>query len=281
MISRRTALILSEVYAKNFYSSYTTRIGGMSSKRRYRVDIDEFYDFLFSHNYPAWFCNLAKKTGGNADTSANATRNLKEFIMRLHTGETISEGTPQWNWQQREKLGQEFLVNMTTDMLNKFDEDNKTGPNGIEASIREKIIELKKSLELDGYVYNNSRLLIPESDILDIKEEEGVLENLFRSLGLQNRETIFHHLSLSEVHYINAKWDDSISNSRKFLEGILQEVAAKHSTKLKKTNLPDPIYSKPVRVREYLEKEGLMETKEIGTLASVYGLLSHLTQSSE
>lgn len=63
MISRRTALILSEVYAKNFYSSYTTRIGGMSSKKRYRVDVDELYDFLYSYNYPAWFCNLAKKQG--------------------------------------------------------------------------------------------------------------------------------------------------------------------------------------------------------------------------
>jgi len=94
MISRRTTLILSEVYAKSFYSSYTTS-GGRGTTRRYRVNVDELYDFLFSNNYPAWFCNLTKKTADYADTSANATRKLKEFIMRLHTGETISEATPQ------------------------------------------------------------------------------------------------------------------------------------------------------------------------------------------
>lgn len=166
------------------------------------------------------------------------------------------------------------MVDLTTDILNKSNEDSKTESDGIQTSIRSKIIELVKSLELDGYIYNNSRLLIPESDVLDIKEEKGVLENLFNLLGLQNKETIFHHLSLSEEHYINSKWDDSISNSRKFLEGVLQEVAAKHSANVKKIDITDSIYSKPVRVREYLEKERLMESKEVGTLASVYGLLS-------
>lgn len=133
---------------------------------------------------------------------------------------------------------------------------------------------MQKNLELDGYIYENSKLLIPESDILDVEEEKGVLEQLFNSLGLQNKEIIFHHLNLSEEHYINSKWDDSISNSRKFLEGVLQEAASKHSSQIKSTSLPDSIYSKPVRVREYLEKEELMEGKEIAALTSVYGLLS-------
>jgi len=272
MISRRTALTLSEFYAKEFYSSYTAI--AYRSKRRHRVDIEKLYDFLFSNNYPAWFCNLAEKTANNADSSLKATRTLKEFVMRLHTGESISNVTQEWSWQQREKLGQEFLVSMATDILNKWHTDLINESEHERIQIQKNIIELQKNLELDGYIYSNSRLLIPESDILDVKEEEGVLENFFKSLSLQNKETIFHHLSLSEEHYINSKWDDSISNSRKFLEGVLQEVAAKHSAIVKKIDLADSIYSKPVRVREYLEKEGLMEGKEVETLASIYGLLS-------
>ncbi|MCZ6777144.1 MAG: hypothetical protein O7D34_11925 [Ignavibacteria bacterium] len=41
-----------------------------------------------------------------------------------------------------------------------------------------------------------------------------------------------------------------------------------------KRNLPESTYSRPVQVRDYLEKEGLLETKEKEALASVYGLLS-------
>lgn len=273
MISRNTALAVAEIYTEAFYSSF---VGGLSYNRstHYKVDVDGLYDFLYSCNYPAWFCNQSKTTSDYSEHRSRATRKLKEFIMKLHTGETQYQATPNWTWKQREQLGQEYLQNLAVDILNKWHNEWQNASQYEKPDIDKEIALLHKCLELDGYVYYDSRLLAPESDVLDTQEEGGVLESLFGSLGLGNKETAFHHLNLSEEHYLNAKWDDSIANSRKFLECVLQEVASSHNHKIKNATLPESVLTKPVRIREYLEKEGLLETKEVAALTSVYGLLS-------
>ena len=124
--------------------------------------------------------------------------------MKLHTGESIFQNTTNWSWDQRAVYGQKLLIDLAEDLLNipeKIDGDDSKN--------------LLKNLELDGYSYHNSHLFAPESDILDVKEKEGVLVNLYKSLGLQNQEIAFHHLQLSEEHYLNQKSDDSISNYSK------------------------------------------------------------------
>lgn len=273
MISRRTALVLAEAYAKAFSTSYRHRVGSLPSKTQYKVEVDKLYDFLFSCDYSAWFCNKAKTTYHYSDNRSNATRKLKEFLMKLHTGETQAEATLKWAQQQREKLGQEYLQNLAGDILNKWHKDWKSQPDS-RPQIDEEIRQLLAHLELDGYVYRDLQLLIPESSVLDVAEEVHILESLYTSLKLANKDTAFHHLRLSEEHYLGRKWDDSISNSRKFLECVLQEVAAHHSLQVKRSALSESILTRPVRIREYLEKEGLLEPKEKEVVTSVYGLLS-------
>ena len=276
MISRRTALILAEVYARSFYSSYTSSsLYGGRSRKTFKVDTDKLYDFLYGCNYSAWLCNKAKTTHNYSENLSRTTRKLKEFIMKLHTGETQADATPKRTWEQRRQLGQRYLQNLAEDILNKWKNDWIQLPDYSRPKISDDIKKLRSNLELDGYVYRDSRLLTPESDVLDVEEETGVLETLYRTLRLANRETAFHHLSLSEEHYTEGRWDDSISNSRKFLECVLQEIAAAHSLQIKKASLTESTYTRPVRVREYLEREGLLETKEKETVAKVYGLLSH------
>ena len=91
---------------------------------------------------------------------------------------------------------------------------------------------------------------------------------------MENAETAFYHLDLSVEHYIAQRWDDSISNSRKFLESVCQEVAASHSRNVNEEALPDRTYTRAGAVRDYLNSEGLLEKREKETLAQVYGLLS-------
>lgn len=192
--------------------------------------------------------------------------------MRLHTGETQTAATKSWSWEQRRALGQQYLEELGEDMLNRlvpprdqYSEQNRVGL----------LTELRRSLELDGYTFRDGILLRPESDVVDVREERGVLRDLFSSLALANGETTFHHLSLSEEHYLAGKWDDSISNSRKFFESVMQEVGAANSSCMQGRPLPERIYTRPADVRDYLEKEGLLETKEKEVIAKVYGLLSH------
>ena len=259
MISRNTTLILAEAFEHAFFDYYYS---SPRQNKTYRVDNDALYDFLFGNNYPAWFCNKSKRTHNYSRSEREATRGLREFIMQLHTGETLYEGTNQWTWQQREQLGQQYLYNLAEDILNS---------NKISKDTKQKLI---RSLELDGYIYKDSRLLAPESDILDVREEEGILEALYTILSLGNKETAFHHLSLSREHYLNQRWDDSISNSRKFFECTLQEVAISFSNRVRETPLAETEYTKPVRVREYLQRENLLDSKEKGVVDSIYGLLS-------
>jgi hypothetical protein len=262
MISRRTSRVIAEVYEKFFRELHRTSRG----EGRYNLNDEAIYDFLFDNNYPAWFCNLAKGTQEYYDT-----RKFKEFIMRLHTGESVESATKDWTWKQREQLGQERLHNLAKDILNFWSDKGESDKK----YYAEHTETLKKNLELDGYTYKGHQLLASESDVLDVQEETGVLESTFASLLLNNKETAFHHLKLSEEHYLASRWDDSISNSRKFLEAVLQEVAYSHFILVNKTPISDELYSRPVKVREYLEKQGLLETKEKEALASVYGLLSN------
>jgi hypothetical protein len=59
-----------------------------------------------------------------------------------------------------------------------------------------------------------------------------------------------------------------------FFEGVLQEVAASHHLASRGSAVPEETYSRPARVRDYLEPSGLLEPKEKQALSSSYGLLS-------
>jgi len=258
MISRRTTDIISDVFEGIF--TYSTRPYNTWIKKVYK---DSLYDFLYKNDYPAWLCNSSQKI-------YDGKRGVKIFIMRLHTGETQSNATLDWNWTEREKLGQQFLRNLSKDILNYISKESK--------DLSKEIIELKdtliSNLELDGFIYKNNNLLSAEDNIINAEEETNILKELYKRLNLDNQQAAFHHMELSEKHYLEKKWDDSISNARKFLECTLQEVAKSFSQSVKKIQLPPDIYSKPVKVREYLEKEKVLETKEKKTISEIYGLLS-------
>ncbi len=263
MISRSTARGIAEAYVATFGSLGYLEPGDIFELP---ADTDGLYDFLFDNEYPTWVCNDAKKAASHGGASG-----VKDFIMKLHTGESGARATSNWTWEQRRKLGQKHLENLAEDILqysSKRAEDTSR-------SLPVELADLKRNLELDGYFYVEHRLIAPERDVLDVQEEAGVLQSLYLELGLENKETASHHLKLTEEHYLAGKWDDSIANARKFLECVAQEVAASHSKRVKGAPLAQSVYSWPAKVRDYLEQEELLETKEKEALASVYGLLSH------
>jgi hypothetical protein len=254
MISRLSAKLLGRVYGERF------------SLRRIEIDwyIDKkiLYDFLYENEYEPWFLNLVEIT------YLKLPRSLAEFIMKIHTGETLASATPRWTQEQREELGQKYLEKMAEDIIKDQEKSGFTPQDDHN--------KLMSSLELDGYIWNaaSKKLLFSEAAVLDVQEEQGILMSLAAELSLDNQKTIFHHLTLSEEHYVAGKWDDSIANSRKVLEAVLQEVAAKISTVLESKALEKETYDKAVLVRKYLKDKGILEAKEEQAIASTYGLLS-------
>lgn len=193
--------------------------------------------------------------------------------MRLHTGESLLKATPDWTWKERAALGQRYLRDLAESLLNARYSDSEFETYG---DRKKKAVEMmQRQLETDGYVFKNGVLLVPEESVLDDDTEQGVLANLVIEVGLQDHQTILHHLSLSADHYREGRWDDSISNSRKVLEAVLSQTACAYTEQHSdRGNIPTPALERPVKVRDYLEEIGLLDKKEKQTISSVYGLLS-------
>jgi hypothetical protein len=263
MLSRKTAKTLADLFHERFKGSKT--ISTIKGPQKYfLLRRNELYDFLYERDYDAWFLNAAK------GLSSNVERALKNFVMRLHTGESVVKATQGWTWEQRSKLGQRLLRDLAEDILIWYEApDRYFGKSG-----KKLLLRLKAELELDGYIFRDGKLYYTEAAVLDTEGEEGILAKLIRDLALDNQDVMDHHLELSGTHYVDERWDDSIANSRKFLESVLQEIAAKYHSHTTRQSIAQATYSSPYRVRDYLENQGLIEPKEKEAIAKIYGLLS-------
>ncbi len=259
MISRKTAMVIANAYTGKFSSSVSSGYG--TKETLYKNGL---YDYLYEHEYQSWFCNASKKP--------SSIRGLKEWFLKIHTGETLYDATLNWSWNKRQTLGQGYLKNLARDILMYYEKHFADSFSG--KFYKELYDELLRRLEIDGYVFRDSQLYQPDSDVLNIEEEINLLESLHTSLGLSDHDTTFEFFKFSEEHYIAGKWSDSISNTRKFLEAILQQIASRYSVhkglSVKNRSLP-----RAVDVRNSLENEGLLEKKEREAIDKIYGLLSH------
>lgn len=261
MISRRSSIALGEAYRAHFHISY--RLAGDWTTK---LDQEGLYDFLYANNFDAWLMNGFRKI------SIHDKRGLKEFVMRIHTGESIAAATQSWSWEQRQSLGQRILKDLAESLIRLRHSDPDYG--AYKTGDKKAVDDMQKAFELDGYIYREGILLVPEEGIIEEREEEGVLLGLIETVDLEDPQTLKHHLGLSASHYQESRWDDSISNSRKVLEGVLQQAAGRFAYIPGQNALTSDMLAKPFLVRDYLEKVGLLEKKEKETLAHVYGLLS-------
>jgi len=252
MISRKTTRTLSEVY---YLAAYDMDI-------RYHIRYlrtENLYDFLYDHEIDHWFLNII------SSLDIYEERGLKDLILRLHTGETVMLYMPKMSLEERIKQGQRLLIKLAEAILV---ESSKQGKS------LEKIDQLKAELELDGYVFKDGKIYYSEASVLDTETEKGILEKLMQDVKLEKQEETKYHLDLSEKHYLEGKWADSISNSRKYLESVLRDVASKHHQHIKGKPISPDIYSQAKEVRKYLVSAGLISDKEGQAIASNYHLLS-------
>lgn len=259
MISRTASLAIASAYTKRFTFRSSTSYGGTSEK----VYRDQIYEFLYENDYEAWFCNLAR--------GPLSIRDLKDFWLKIHTGESLITATKDWSWLQREKLGQRLLKDLARDHLRWFKGQSSNSFSANEYSAVTE--EVRRRLELDGYIFRDGELLQQQTDVLNVEEETGILQSLFARAGLARADDAFEFLKLSEQHFVAARWSDCIANARKFFELTLQE-GARSLGQSRGQPLNNNSLARPVEVRQYLEREGLFEKKERESIDKLYGLLS-------
>ena len=262
MLSRGSALAIANTYGEVFRIRDRLMFAANQTAR------NSLHDFLFEREYPLWVCEEANKL--------YKVRNVQEWIMRLHTGQSVCSqeaGDPV-------RVGRQLLHKLAEDILNFFWQDPRVqNPQASDERYYRHQFEplfgsLQRRLKFDGYEYENGRLRAPESDVLDTKESAGVLEALYTNLRLAEREVALHCLKTSEEQWVNGKWDDCISEARRFLECVLKEIAIAHCSVVDKAVLPDSVTKRPVEVRKYLEQKKLFNADEMKTFASSYGLMS-------
>jgi len=226
------------------------------------VNRQELYEFLYERDYEAWFCNLAKQQFYDHE--------FKDFLLKIHTGESFCSVTKEWNIEQRKKLGQEYLKYLAESYLCWYE--------GIEPYSKQRnkhyYEPLMRSIELDGYRWMNNTLVQQEYDITDVDEQKGILDSLYVKLKLDRRSDASEFLALAELHYVEGRWSDCISNSRKYFELVFYEVA-KQLAAIEKDDFDNTIFERPVEVRKYLEEKKILERKEREAVDKIYGLLSH------
>src|SRR5437762_912543 len=144
MISRSTAKRIATLFALSFRRYGSSQVAG-----RYvgyhESDANEIYDFLYENGFPAYLCNAAR----TAAPTYKTTRKVEDFIMQLHTGESLVPATKDWSWPEREQLGQEHLRSLAEDLIEHWRE-RKRGSGETEV-IEPALAQLKAGLELDGF----------------------------------------------------------------------------------------------------------------------------------
>lgn len=249
----------------------------------YKVDQGKLNDFLYEQGYETWLLQTLR-----LDSNSHTTRLLRNSIMGIHTAETITPCTPDWSAETRQALGQKLLRKLAEDILNLYDSipvrnDSSSSLTadilfGLAQSLSRpadvEIKALRSQLEIDGFLYRDRHLYPSEKAVIDTVEQRTELERLVDSVPIKERAVIKHHIEESEKAYADNRWGHSISDARNFLEAILREIAAAHHLKTVRTPISDAIYNWPVKVREYLLVQGLIDKAEQEALWKCYGLIS-------
>lgn len=226
-------------------------------------NFERLWEFWYEEDLDGWFVESIKRL--------STPLQFKDMVLGLHTGFTLANSgadTSRFN-----EIGQRILMQMMIALL-KFhgpDLDNEKVQDKDEVILTQALV---RQLEMDGYVYRNETLYPAETTVIPEEEEQSYLSSLVNDLRLNSANTINHHLKLSEEHFLEGKWDDSISNSRKVLDAILSEVASAVYLKVNNTPIPQPMLRNATDVRGFLERQNIVTRVEREALDKNYGALS-------
>jgi len=168
MIGRKATKRLAE-FAVQMFSRPT-------GQGRTYIPHGSVYDFAFEHDFDKHFCNAAEdRAAGSPDG-----RGLSEFIMQIHTGESVKRMRPKEPPVALEAEGQGYLRHLAEALLltSEGSLSNTEAMHLVVAlNLPDRRMALVRALELDGYVFRDGKLLHTESSIVDIEQQHSALSS--------------------------------------------------------------------------------------------------------
>lgn len=265
MLKRRTILAIAQLANACFqYSSYP----GSGLVPQLHVRTEWFADLLFEKEHDIVLVHAAHALEQRYDA-------IKNFVLGLYAGTPLelvatSKEKTRGGPIDRATLAEELLEKLAADLLEYSNRSREKTLIGIDRRLVE---ELRAYLELDGFQWKDGRLLPLEENTFDVKEEEGAIEALYRTLGLGSLDQVKQELQLTDEHYVNAKWGDCIKHARDLAECILLEIV-KARAALGVGNCPPKAKEQAITVRNELHASGFLDEKELGFINALWKLLS-------
>lgn len=249
MISRRTTLQIANIICEEFtHQVRETDIRGNFRGYVYRVKGEELRDFLFEFNVDGFVIEKICH-------SFMRKEELKKDILNIHTGMLYSK----LNYSKFINMGQKAIKGMAIGILYR--------------RLQEKHLEnLENLLRIDGYIYENEKLYVINTDVDD---KTNIIKSKFKQFKFNNEEEFETFYNNMNEHYENSKWEDSIHNSRKLYEIVLKECAMYYSINIAKDG-EDLIDARAVDVRRYLEKVEFFSEDEANIIQYYYKYLSNI-----
>jgi hypothetical protein len=270
MLSRRSAKAIADAAGGRFNQSKGAGQGTWTPW-------DTVYEYFYEQEFASDFCN------GIQLAAQRGSATFREFLLRLHTGESVSQFRQTDEWETPDADGQAFLVRIAESFLQEHFAAVSAGGALNQAMVKARrdrmdllIKPLKTSLELDGYMWADGRLVPRESAPVDAEKHRGLISVLAKELRLSKLEILARSLKLSEDAYQESRWEDCVGNARKSMELVFQECAAQWSKRILNEQLAEEIYKWPIRVRGFLKEQKLLTEDEAKAIAAYYGLFSGL-----
>src|SRR3712207_6365990 len=100
MIRRRTVTVLAKVYSDFFV--FSEKVSASIGDRPMYAVKNSLYDFLYDNEYDRSFMNLIRREM----ISYHEKNKLREFILGMHSGESIGSITREMSEESRREQGQ-------------------------------------------------------------------------------------------------------------------------------------------------------------------------------
>lgn len=248
MISRRTTLLIADIICNNF--THEVREVKQLGTVHYvpKVMEEKLRNFLFEFGVDGFTIEKLCHSYFTKDE-------LKKNILNLHTGYFYNRD----RYFQFTEMGQKDIKMLAVGILY-----NKLQP--------ESLGTLENLLRIDGYIYEKERLYEINTDVDD---KANIIKSKFKKFGFDKEEEFNTFYANMNEHFENSKWEDSIHNSRKLYELVLEECAKYYSKNIAKDGV-DFSKAKAVNIRIYLEENNFFSENETNIIHYYYKYLSNI-----